>query len=86
MGRENKGLNTSIYVRTVRFGSEAIEYKFLLHSPLLRSLKVLGTNYLFKGKKPYCKRAKLYYLRDRNPDFFKVAAPKKVTASKNKKK
>jgi len=37
-----------------------------LHSPLLRSLEVLEKNFVFKGKRKV-KRAKLYYLSDRNP-------------------
>eukprot|EP00957_Ditylum_brightwellii_P082911 6304080-Ditylum_brightwellii.AAC.1 len=38
----------------------------MLHSPLLKSLKVLEKNFVHKGKKKV-KRAKLYYLRDRLP-------------------
>lgn len=65
LGIFRKGLDHSVLIRDVLFG-EPIERRIPLHSPLIRSLKVLETNFVFKGKKRI-KRAKLYYLRDRNP-------------------
>ena len=65
LGIFNKGLDTSILIRDVVFG-EPIERRIPLHSPLVKSLKVLEKNFVFKGKKRI-KRAKLYYLSDRNP-------------------
>ena len=37
-----------------------------MHSPLLRSIKVIEKNFVTKGRKKLHK-AKLYYLRKRNP-------------------
>lgn len=65
LGRVNRGLNSAVYIRDVVFG-EPIDRKIHLHSPLLKSLKVLEENFVFKKKKRV-KRAKLYYLRDRLP-------------------
>jgi large subunit ribosomal protein L19 len=65
IGRVNRGLGSSIHIRDVLFG-QPVERKIPLHSPLLKSLKVIEPNFLHKGKKRV-KRAKLYYLRDRNP-------------------
>jgi large subunit ribosomal protein L19 len=65
LGRDNRGLGTGVYLRDVVFG-EPVERKIALHSPLLRSLKVLEQNFVHKGKRKI-KRAKLYYLRDRLP-------------------
>lgn len=65
LGRVNRGLNSSVYIRDVVFG-EPIDRKIHLHSPLLKNLKVLEENFVFKGKKKV-KRAKLYYLRNRLP-------------------
>ena len=65
LGIFKKGLDTSILIRDVLFG-EPIERRIPLHSPLVKSLKVLERNFVFKGKKKI-KRAKLYYLSERNP-------------------
>lgn len=65
LGKVNRGLNSAVYLRDVVFG-EPIDRKIHLHSPLLKSLKVLEENFVFKKKKKV-KRAKLYYLRDRLP-------------------
>jgi len=70
LGKVNRGLNTSVYLRDVVFG-EPIDRKIHLHSPLLKSLNVLEENFVFKKKKRV-KRAKLYYLRDRLPTETKV--------------
>lgn len=65
LGIFRNGLDTSVLIRDVMFG-QPIERRVPLHSPLLRSLAVLEKNFVFKGKRKV-KRAKLYYLRERNP-------------------
>jgi large subunit ribosomal protein L19 len=69
LGRENKGLDTSIYLKDVLFG-EHVERKVKLHSPMVKTLKVLEEGFVNKGKKKgkRIKRAKLYYLRDMKPE------------------
>mgnify|MGYP000441451736 FL=1 len=52
----NGGINETITVRKV-FQGVGVERVFLLHSPLIETIKVLR-----RGK---VRRAKLYYLRDR---------------------
>lgn len=73
LGRENKGLDTSIYLKDVLYG-EHVERKIKLHSPMVKSLKVLEEGFVNRGKKKgrRVKRAKLYYLRDRKPEETKV--------------
>ncbi len=63
LGMDKRGLGTGIYLRDVVFG-EPIDRKIPLYSPLLKEIKVLEENFVFK-KKRKVKRAKLYYLRDR---------------------
>mmetsp|Transcript_16093 Transcript_16093/g.33679 ORF Transcript_16093/g.33679 Transcript_16093/m.33679 type:complete len:268 (-) Transcript_16093:214-1017(-) len=70
LGRVNRGLDTSIYLKDVVFG-EHMERKIKLHSPMIKTLKVLEENFVHKGRKKI-KRAKLYYLRDRKPDETRV--------------
>lgn len=73
LGRENKGLDTAIYLKDVLFG-EHIERKVKLHSPMVKTLKVLEEGFVNRGKKKgrRVKRAKLYYLRDRKPEETRV--------------
>ncbi|KAK1743892.1 ribosomal protein L19 [Skeletonema marinoi] len=73
LGRENKGLDTGIYLKDVLFG-EHVERKVKLHSPMVKSLKVLEEGFVNRGKKKgrRVKRAKLYYLRDRKPEETRV--------------
>lgn len=70
LGRENRGLDTGIFLKDVMFG-EHVERKIKLHSPMVKTLKVLEKNFVFKGKRKV-KRSKLYYLRDRNPEETRV--------------
>lgn len=65
LGIFRKGLDHSVLIRDVVFG-EPVETRVPLHSPLLRSIKILEKNFVHKGKKKI-KRAKLYYLSNRNP-------------------
>jgi large subunit ribosomal protein L19 len=74
LGIFKKRLDTSILIRDVVFG-EPIERRIPLHSPLVKSLKVLERNFVFKGKKKI-KRAKLYYLSERNPLLTQVTGSK----------
>ena len=65
IGMKSRGLATSIHIRDVVHG-EPVERKIHLFSPLVKSLKVLEKNFVYKGKRKV-KRAKLYFLRERNP-------------------
>jgi large subunit ribosomal protein L19 len=65
LGIFRKGLDHSVLIRDVLYG-EPVETRIPLHSPMLRSIKVLEKNFVHKGKRKV-KRAKLYYLSDRNP-------------------
>lgn len=66
LGINRKGLDHSVLLRDVVFG-QPVERRILLHSPLLRSVKLIEENFVYKGKRKV-KRAKLYFLRDRNPE------------------
>mmetsp|Transcript_15062 Transcript_15062/g.23375 ORF Transcript_15062/g.23375 Transcript_15062/m.23375 type:complete len:209 (-) Transcript_15062:76-702(-) len=63
LGRVNKGLGASVLIRDVLFG-DAVNRQIPLHSPLIKSLKVLEKNFIYKGKRKV-KRGKLYFLMDR---------------------
>jgi large subunit ribosomal protein L19 len=65
LGRYHKGLDESVLLRDVVFG-QPVERRIKMHSPLLQSVTVLEENFVYKGKRKV-KRAKLYFLRDRNP-------------------
>lgn len=65
IGMASRGLATSIHIRDVVHG-EPVERKIHLFSPLVKSLKVLEKNFVYKGRRKV-KRAKLYFLRERNP-------------------
>jgi large subunit ribosomal protein L19 len=65
LGIFRKRLDHSVLIRDVVFG-EPVNTLVPMHSPLLRSVKVLEKNFVHKGKRKI-KRAKLYYLNDRNP-------------------
>lgn len=54
ISRRGKGLSKTFTLRKISFG-EGVERTFLLHSPILKSIKVVKM-----GK---VRRAKLYYLR-----------------------
>ena len=70
LGKVSRGLGSSVDIRDVVFG-EPIDRKIVLHSPLVRSIKVLEENFVFKGRRKV-KRAKLYYLRNRLPEETRV--------------
>ena len=73
LGRENRGMDTSIYLKDVLFG-EHVERKIKLHSPMVKTLKVLEEGFVNRGKRKgkRVRRAKLYYLRDRKPEETRV--------------
>ena len=62
LGMRHRGLGSCVYIRDVVYG-HPIDRHIPFHSPLLKSIKVLEKNFVFKGKRKV-KRAKLYYLRD----------------------
>ena len=66
LGRHKRGLDEAIYIKDVLYG-EHVERKVKLHSPLVKTLKVLEEGFINKGKRKgrKIKRAKLYYLRER---------------------
>ena len=66
LGISRKGLDHSVLLRDVVFG-QPVERRMLLHSPLVQSVQRLEENFVYKGKRKV-KRAKLYFLRDRNPE------------------
>ena len=70
LGMDKKGLGTGVYLRDVVFG-EPVDRKIPLYSPLIKNIKILEKNFVFKGKRKI-KRAKLYYLRDRLPQETRV--------------
>lgn len=74
LGRENKGMDTSIYLKDVLYG-EHVERKIKLHSPMVKTLKVLEEGFINRGKKKgkRIKRAKLYYLRERGLEETRVS-------------
>ena len=75
LGIHKRGLGTAFYLRDMLLG-EPMERKIPLHSPMLKSIKVLQSNFV-KGKQgKKIKRAKLYYLRARNPAECRVTREK----------
>ena len=64
IAKKNRDLNSSFKVRKISFG-EGVERTFALYSPNLDSIKVTRS-----GK---VRRAKLYYLRDRNGKSARIA-------------
>ena len=71
LGKTQRGLATSVLIRDVVMGTP-IERKICLHSPLIKSVKVLEENFVYKGKRKV-KRAKLYFMRDRKPEDTRVS-------------
>lgn len=65
LGIFRKGIDHTILIRDILFG-HALETTVPLHSPMVKSLKVLEKRFVTKGKKRV-RKAKLYYLSERNP-------------------
>lgn len=74
IGKCNKGLDSSVLIRDVVMGMH-IERLLPLHSPLVKTIWFLGKNFVYKGKRKV-KRSKLYFMRDRNPNEYKVTKGK----------
>lgn len=70
IGINRKGLDTSVLLRDVVFG-QPVERRVPLHSPLVKEVTVLEENFIYKGKRKV-KRAKLYFLEERNPLLCRV--------------
>lgn len=66
IGKFNQSMDTAVLIRDVVMGT-IVERRLPLHSPLLKSIKLLEKNFIYKGRRKV-KRAKLYFLRDRNPN------------------
>ncbi|KAF1318205.1 Ribosomal protein l19, partial [Globisporangium splendens] len=70
LARRNRGTGSSFIIRN-HIGGYGYEQKIFLHSPLLQSVKVLQEAFIHKGKKRV-RRANLFYLRDKAPNFTTV--------------
>jgi len=66
IGKFNKRMDSSVLIRDVVMGMH-IERLLPLHSPLVKTIRLLEKNFVYKGKRKV-KRSKLYFLRDRNPN------------------
>ena len=66
LGRYRKGMDEAVLIRDIIHGVP-IERRILLHSPLVRSIRVIEENFVYKGRRRV-KRSKLYYVRDMNPN------------------
>jgi|TARA_Y100000996_G_scaffold361987_1_gene305119 large subunit ribosomal protein L19 len=64
IAKKNRDINSSFTVRKISFG-EGVERTFALYSPVVGSIKVIRS-----GK---VRRAKLYYLRDREGKSARIA-------------
>ncbi len=64
IAKKNRNINSSFTVRKISFG-EGVERTFALYSPIVGSIKVVRS-----GK---VRRAKLYYLRDREGKSARIA-------------
>ena len=64
IAKKNRNINSSFTVRKISFG-EGVERTFALYSPVVSSIKVIRS-----GK---VRRAKLYYLRDREGKSARIA-------------
>ena len=62
LGVFKKRMDYSILIRDVLEGAP-VERRIPLHSPLVKAVRVLYRNYIYKGSKKV-RRSKLYYLRD----------------------
>mmetsp|Transcript_3757 Transcript_3757/g.6989 ORF Transcript_3757/g.6989 Transcript_3757/m.6989 type:complete len:216 (-) Transcript_3757:397-1044(-) len=70
LGRVNRGRGSSFTIRDVEDGVP-IERQIPLHSPMLKSIKVLAPAFIHRGKKRV-RRSKLYYLRKKPVNLCRV--------------
>jgi large subunit ribosomal protein L19 len=73
IAKRNRGLHSSFTVRKVSHG-EGVERVFQLHSPLIESVKV--------KRRGDVRRAKLYYLRERQGKAARIKEKVRSKASK----
>lgn len=71
LGIRNRGLGSVFYLRDVLFG-EPVERIVPLHSPMIQKIEILQRNFVKAKEGKKIKRAKLFYLRDRNPALCRV--------------
>ncbi len=64
IAKKNRNINSSFTVRKISFG-EGVERTFALYSPVVSSIKVIRSGRV--------RRAKLYYLRDREGKSARIA-------------
>ncbi len=64
IAKKNRNINSSFTVRKISFG-EGVERTFALYSPVVGSIKVIRSGQV--------RRAKLYYLRDREGKSARIA-------------
>lgn len=75
IGKYNRGMDTSVLIRDVVMGGTIVERRLPLHSPMVKTIKVIEKNFVYKGRRKI-KRAKLYFLRGRNPNESRVTKGK----------
>jgi len=73
IAQSNRFSDTSITILNYEGGSPIIR-RLVLYGPTITNIKVLQTGFIMKGKKAgkKVKRAKLYYLIERDPEFYTV--------------
>lgn len=70
IGVRNKLADSALELLNVEYGTP-VRRKILIHSPLVKEIKILQRAFIHKGKKRV-RRSKLYYLIDRHPDEYTV--------------
>ncbi|CAM9146226.1 unnamed protein product [Phaeothamnion confervicola] len=75
LGQNRKGADSSVLLLDVIAG-EGVERRIPLHSPLIKSITVLQESFIKTGREKgrRVRRAKIYYLRDLDSNFYRVTA------------
>ena len=73
LARKSRGMGSSFLLRNVING-EAIEWRLLLHDPLIKEISVIKRAFIHKGKYEgrAVRRNKLYWLRGKDPSMCAV--------------
>ena len=73
LARKSRGMGSSFLLRNVING-EAIEWRLLLHDPLIKEISVIKRAFIHKGKYEgrTVRRNKLYWLRGKDPSMCAV--------------
>ena len=73
LARKNRGVGSSFLLRNVLNG-EAIEWRILLHDPLIKEINLIKRAFIHKGKYEgrAVRRNKLYWLRGKDPSLCAV--------------